>query len=68
MYVAAYLHASVLYSSQCHVLSALRLRLATINFTLRRQLRRHQVLMRLQACNEFFAIRVVHVQWSTRVF
>ena len=43
-------------------------RLATSNFTLRRQLRRHQVLVRLQARNKFFAVRVVFVQWHTRVF
>ena len=43
-------------------------RLATSNFTLRGQLRRHQVLMRLQARNKFFAVRVVRVQWRTRVF
>ena len=37
-------------------------RLATSNFTLCRQLRRHQVLVHSQACHEFFAVRVVHVQ------
>ena len=42
-------------------------RLATSNFTLRRQLRRHQVLVRLQAHNECFVVRVVHVQWRTQV-
>ena len=44
------------------------LRLATSNFTLRGQLKRHQVLVRSQACNECFAVRVVRVQWRTRVF
>ena len=43
-------------------------RLVTSNFTLRGQLRHHQVLVHLQACNEFFAVRVVRVQWRTRVF
>ena len=36
-------------------------RLATSNFTLRGQLRRHQVLVYSQARNEFFAVRVVRV-------
>ena len=43
-------------------------RLATSNFTLRRQLIRHQVLVRSQARNKFFAVRVVRVQWRTQVF
>ena len=42
-------------------------RLATSNFTLRGQLKRHQVLVHLQACHEFFAICVVRVQWCTQV-
>ena len=37
-------------------------RLATSNFTLHGQLRRHQVLVRSQARNECFAVRVVRVQ------
>ena len=40
-------------------------KLATSNFTLRGQLRRHQVFVHLQARHEFFAVRVVHVQWRT---
>ena len=40
-------------------------RLATSNFTLRGQLRRHQVLVRSQARSKFFAVRVVRVQWRT---
>ena len=43
-------------------------RLVMSNFTLHGQLRRHQVLVHLQARNKFFAVRVVHVQWRTRVF
>ena len=43
-------------------------RLATSNFTLRGQLRCHQVLVHSQAHHEFFAVRVVCVQWCTRVF
>ena len=43
-------------------------RLVTSNFTLRGQLRRHQVLVCLQARNKFFAVRVVHVQWRMQVF
>ena len=43
-------------------------RLATSNFTLRGQLRRHQVLMHAQAHNEFFAIHVLRVQWCTQFF
>ena len=37
------------------------------NFTLRGQLRCHQVLVHLQAHHEIFAVRVVRVQWRTRV-
>ena len=43
-------------------------RLTTSNFTLHGQLRRLQVLLHSQACHEFFAVRVVRVQWRTRVF
>ena len=43
-------------------------RLATSNFTLRGQLRCHQVLVHSQACHDFFAVRVVRVQWCTQVF
>ena len=43
-------------------------RLTTSNFTLRGQLRRHQILVRSQARNKFFTVRVVRVQWRTRVF
>ena len=43
-------------------------RLATSNFTLRGQLRRHQVLVHLQACNKFFAVHVVRMHHCTRVF
>ena len=43
-------------------------RLTTNNFTLRRQLRSHQILVHLKACHEFFAVHVVRVQWHTRVF
>ena len=43
-------------------------RLATSNVTLRRQLRRHQVIVHSQAHHKFFAVRVVRVQWRTRVF
>ena len=43
-------------------------RLATSNFTLRGQLRCHQVLVHAQARNEFLAIRVVRVQWCMRFF
>ena len=43
-------------------------KLVTGNFTLCGQLRRHQVLVRSEARNEFFAVRVVCVQWRTRVF
>ena len=39
----------------------------TSNFTLRGQLRRHQVLVRLQAHNKFFAVCVARVQWCTQV-
>ena len=43
-------------------------RLATSNFTLRGQLRHHQVLVCSQARNKCFAVCVVRVQWRTRVF
>ena len=43
-------------------------RLVTSNVILRGQLRRHQVIVHSQACHKFFAVRVVHVQWRTRVF
>ena len=43
-------------------------RLVTSNFTLCGQLRRHKVLVHLQARHEFFAVRVVCVKWCTRVF
>ena len=43
-------------------------RLATSNFTLRGQLRRHQILVHSQARNKFFAVRVVRMQWRIRVF
>ena len=38
-------------------------RLTTSNVTLCGQLRRHQVIVHLQARHEFFAVHVVHVQW-----
>ena len=43
-------------------------RLATSNFTLFGQLRRHQVLVHSQAHHEFFVVHIVRVQWCTRVF
>ena len=43
-------------------------RLATSNFTLHGQLRRHQVLVHSQARHEFFAVCVVRVQWRMQVF
>ena len=43
-------------------------RLVTSNVTLRGQLRHHQVIVHLQALHEFFAVRVVCVQWRMRVF
>ena len=72
-YVAAYLHASwrtILESTprvECTQVTSV-FRLAMSIFTLRKQLRRHQVLMHSQIRYKFFAACVARVQWHTQVF